>query len=98
MAFSSYGVGANLATYGRRNQGSGLAGIGSNQEAEATQLMGDAAAQETRRNAMNTQLNAQAKAGNAQLGSTIGALAGSVIPGVGTLLGGVLGGLAGGLF
>lgn len=93
-----YGVGASLATYGRRNAGGGLAGMAGNQEQEATQLLGAAASEETARNVQNTQLHAQQKAGNAQLGSTIGALAGSVIPGVGTLIGGVLGGLAGGLF
>ncbi len=94
---SGYGVGASLASFGRQT-GGGLAGVGAGQEAEATALLGDVAAQETQRNAMNTQLRAQSKAGNAQLGSTLGALAGSVIPGVGPLLGGVLGGLAGGLF
>lgn len=94
----SYGVGASLASYGRRGQNGGLAGAAANQEAEATQLLGAAASQETARNVENTQLRAQQKAGNAQLGSTIGALAGSVIPGVGTLVGGILGGLAGSLF
>ncbi len=94
---SGYGVGASLASFGRQN-GGGLAGVGASEEAEATQLLGDVAAQETQRNAMNTQLRAQKKAGNAQLGASLGAIAGSVLPGVGTLLGGVLGGLAGGLF
>lgn len=93
-----YGVGASLASYGRRGQTGGLAAAGANQEQEASQLLGDAAAQETQRNAQNTQLESQAKQGNAALGASIGALAGSVIPGVGTLIGGVLGGLAGGLF
>ncbi len=93
----AYGVGANLSSIGRA-KGGGLAGAAENQEQQATQLLGDAAAQETRRNVQNTQLAAQEKAGKAQLGSTLGSLAGSAFGPVGSLVGGVLGGLASNLF
>lgn len=93
-----YGVGASLASFGRRGGSGGLAGVGENQEQEATQLLGDAAAQETQRNAMNTQARAQEKAGNAQLGATIGGVVGTAFGPVGSMVGSVLGGLAGSLF
>jgi hypothetical protein len=95
----AYGVGASLATLGRRGGGAGLAGEGASREAEATQMLGDVAAQETQRNIQNQRMAAQEKAGNQQLGSTLGSVAGFAVGGpVGSMVGGVLGGLAGGLF
>jgi hypothetical protein len=94
---NSYGVGASLASFGRGGGNGGLASAGLNQEQEATQLLGDAAAQETERNASNKMARTQEQAGNAALGTTLGAVAGTAL-GIGPMLGGVLGGLASQLF
>jgi uncharacterized protein YcfJ len=91
---ASYGVGASLAS------------MGQDQKRESTQVLSQAADEESRRNAQNTQLEAQRKQGNQQLGSTLGALGGfalgaqtgSVGGPLGALIGGAVGAIAGGLF
>jgi hypothetical protein len=58
-----FGVGASLASVGQQEQN------------QAMSLLGDAATQEAQRNAENTQISAQRKAGYMQLGGTLAALA-----------------------
>lgn len=90
----AYGVGASLVS------------LGQNQMKQATQELGAAANQESARNAENTQLEASAKAGRQQLGSTLGALGGFALGAQqgsiggpwGALIGGVVGAVASGLF
>lgn len=90
-----YGVGASLAS------------LGQSEQHQAMDEYRVAADEEQRRNAENTVLRAQAKAGKQQLGGTIGGLAGGAIAGAewgsaagpwGTLVGGIVGALAGGYF
>lgn len=91
---AGYGVGASLAS------------IGAGQRQEATQLLGRAAEEETNRNAENTRLRAQEKAGKQQLAGTLGATAGFALGAQsgavggpwGALIGGAIGAIAGGLF
>ncbi len=103
---ASFGVGANLASQGRRS-GTGLAEFGQDQQQQATQELAQAAEMENRRNASNKLAKAQAKQGNQALGASLGGLAGGAAAGAmygsaagpwGTLIGGVLGAVAGGLF
>ena len=83
-----------MATYG---MGGGLAGYGSGQMQEATQLLGESAKQEASRDMENRQLKQQAKAGNAQLGATAGAMYGMSVGGPwGAVIGGLVGGMAAG--
>ncbi len=87
-----------MATYGL---GGGLAGMAQQNKAEATQMLAATAQQDMQREMTNKQLGQQAKAGNAQLGSTLGAVAGMALTGgnpMGAALGSLVGGLAGGLF
>lgn len=86
-----------MAAYGL---GASLAGAAQQQQAEATGLLAQAAKQETQRDMTNQSLRAQAKAGNAQLGSALGTM-GAVALGAGPwgiALGALAGGVAGGLF
>ena len=104
---ASFGIGANLSTYGGRGRSGTLSAYGEDVQREATQELQAASDEETRRNVKNTQIVAQNKAGNQQLGGAIGGLAGGAIAGAewgsaagpwGTLIGGVVGAIAGGLF
>lgn len=91
----AYGVGASLAGY----KGPTLSGMGQDQQAQATQELGAAAQEETKRNMFNQQVDAQEKEGKKQFGATLGAAAGTALfPGLGTVVGGLLGGITGGLF
>lgn len=90
-----YGVGASLAS------------LGTSQENDAFNLLGEAAKDESMRNQTNTKIEADRKAGNKQLGATAGGLAGGAIAGAtygsaagpwGSLIGGLVGAVAGGLF
>lgn len=96
---SGFGIGASLSSYGARARSPSLAAFGQDEESQAMGEMGQAASLETQRNAENTRLAAQDKAGKQQLGATLGAMAGNaVLPGLGGVIGGLFGGLAGGLF
>ena len=100
---AGFGVGANLSNYGSRGRSPSLAAYGMDQEAEATKELGVAATEETKRKAANTMAEAEAKQGNAALGSSLGGLAGGAALGSsigpwGTVIGAVVGGLAGSLF
>jgi predicted lipid-binding transport protein (Tim44 family) len=104
---ASFGIGPNLASYGSRGRSSSLAAFGQDQEQEATQELGAAAAMETQRNVANKQTETQRKQGNQALGSTLGGLAGGAAAGAmygssagpwGTVIGGVLGAIAGNFF
>lgn len=95
-----YGVGASLASY----SGPTLAAYGQDQMNQGMSELGQAAQEETQRNAQNKVLAAQEKQSKQQLGSTLGSLAGGALAGAewgsaagpwGTIIGGVLGGLAG---
>ena len=81
---AGYGIGASLA------------GVGAQQQQDATQMLGESARQEQERNQFNQAQKQQAKAGNAQLGATAGAMAGSYFGPWGTLVGGLVGAIAGG--
>lgn len=100
----------NTGTYGLatgvRNAASGgetLMGLGAAEKRAGMKLLGDAAEEETRRNAKNAQLEAERKAGNSQLGSTLGSAAGMAIGASygsaggpwGALIGGAIGAIAG---
>lgn len=90
-------------TYGL---GGGLAGYGQAQQAEATQMLGQAAASENQRNIENEQLESQRKQGNQQLGATLGTLGGMALGAQygsaagpwGAVIGGLVGAVAGNLF
>lgn len=87
MASQGYGVGASLAS------------LGASQQNQAMNEYGMAAAEEAHREAANTQLAAQAKAGNMQLGGMVGGLAGGAMAGPwGMVIGGLVGALGGSLF
>lgn len=103
----AFGIGPSLSSYGSRSRSPSLAAFGEDQQQEATQELGVAAADETKRNDANKIATAQAKQGNQALGGTLGGLAGGVAAGAewgsaagpwGTLIGGVVGALAGNLF
>lgn len=90
-----YGIGASLAS------------VGLNVQREALHEYSAAADEEAKRNAENTRLEAQRKAGNAQLGATAGGLAGGAIAGAefgssagpwGMAIGAVAGALFGSMF
>lgn len=90
-----YGVGATLASIGQGVEKQGL---------EEYRVAAD---EEQKRNAENTMIRANEKAGNAQLGGTIGGLAGGAYAGAtwgsaagpwGTLIGGIAGALLGDSF
>lgn len=94
---ATYGIGASIANAGKRPVGTPLVAQGLDQQKEAIGQLTTAAGEETRRNAQNTMLEAEAKQGNRMLGSTLGSIAGGAVGGpVGAVIGGVLGGLAGG--
>lgn len=85
--------------------GPSLASMGQSQFKEAQQTLAASADEESRRNAHNQLMEAQAKSEKRQLGSTVGAMAGfyagseagSVGGPWGALIGGALGYVAGGL-
>jgi len=88
-------------------QGASLASVGLGIQKEALDEFSATANEEARRNAENTQIEAQRKSGNMALGSTVGGLAGGAIAGAewgsaagpwGTLVGAVAGALFGKLF
>lgn len=93
---ASFGVGASLANYGVKGRSNNLATQGQDQQKEATEQLGAAAALEGNRNRQNKMAKAQAKQGNQQLGSTAGATIGSAFGPWGTLIGGIAGALIGG--
>ena len=78
--------------------GETLLGLGAAQRRAGMALLGDAADQETRRESQNKQVEAQAKAGNMQLGASAGATVGSAFGPWGTLIGGAIGAIAGNYF
>jgi len=84
---AGYGVGATLAS------------LGTAAKNDAMNSLGQAANQETQREATNKQIDAQRKQGNQQLTATAGALGGFALGGpVGAMIGGAVGAIAGGLF
>ena len=83
---ATYGVGANLASYGAM------------QQKEALNEYGVAANEDAKRQAENTQLESQRKQGNQQLGAEAGALAGAYFGPWGMVVGGLIGALGGRLF
>ncbi len=85
----SYGVGASLGSLG-------LAGMGMQQQKEATDMLGKAADEEQRRNIANKQAEQQRKTTNMTTGATTGAMIGTqIMPGWGTVIGGAIGAIAG---
>lgn len=79
--------------------GTGLAGVGQQQQRQAVDMLGAAAEQEQSRNIANRQLEQQRKAGNVQLGAAGGAAAGFAVGGpVGAVIGSIGGAILGGLF
>lgn len=92
---ASYGLG-----------GAGLVGAGLQQKNQAMGMLGRAAEQESDRDQANKEMEAQRKAGNAQLGGTLGGLAGFALGAkmgaaggpVGALIGGIVGALGSRLF
>lgn len=84
---AGYGVGASLASMGQNEQALGI------------QELGQAANQDAQRQAENTQLRAQAHAGNMELGAAGGAMAGMMVAGPwGAVIGGLVGAVGGSLF
>jgi len=94
---------ASLGTYGMGAQqrapvslGAGtVAGLGLSDSKEATDLLGAAAVNETKRNLKNKQVEQERKAGNAQLGSSIGGAVGMIWGPWGGAAGSLVGGLIG---
>lgn len=96
---ASYGVGASLA------------GMGVQQEQNATQMLAEASRQETDRNNKNKMIKAENKTSAESLGGTVGAMVGAggvelgaagaefgMVGGpMGALIGGTLGAIAGGI-
>lgn len=91
----AYGLGASLGSMG-------LVGQGQKQQADATQMLADAAKQEQDRNLMNERNEQARKQGNQQLGATAGAMVGmqygSSMGPWGAVIGGLVGAVAGNLF
>ena len=94
----------NTGTYGLGTSGrgpasigsGGLAGMGSDQNRTATNILGSVAEQETRRNIANERLAQEEKAGGSQLGGALGGAAGGAAFGPwGALAGGLIGAIAG---
>jgi len=80
MMRGGYGVGASLSTFGKGGgAGDSLANYGAGQGQEALQELGDVAAQETQRNAANTQRRAQETQGYMQLGGMLAMMAVALI-------------------
>lgn len=78
--------------------GSGLIGMGAEQQGEAMQVLGKAADEEAQRDIFNKQTERQNKAMNASTGASVGATAGMMAYGpIGALVGGLAGGVIGGL-
>jgi len=98
MTIGTYGLGTGSG--GNTNDlGSGsLLGIGPGQQKQGTRQLGDAAAEEQKRNIENQQIEADRKAGNSQLTASVGATAGSYFGPWGTLIGGAIGAIAGKYF
>lgn len=85
----AYGVGASLGSLG-------LAGMGMEQQKQATDALGKAADDEQRRIIENRRQEQQRKTTNASTGAAAGAMIGTqIMPGWGTAIGAVVGGLAG---
>jgi hypothetical protein len=81
--------------------GASLASMGALQMSQGMNLYGEAASEEAQREAKNTELEAQRKTGNMQLGTMGGAAAGwyagAEIGSVGGPIGALVGAVAGGL-
>lgn len=101
---ASFGVGANLATYGGRGKSPSLSAYSEDVQKEAIGELGQAAQEETHRNAQNKVAEAERKQSNQAMVGAIGGLAGGVAAGAmygsaagpyGMLIGGVLGAIAG---
>jgi hypothetical protein len=83
----------------RGGVGGGLVSAGLTQQADAQQILGNAADQEQERLISNKRMESARKAGNKQLGASAGAMIGFQVGGpVGALVGGIGGLIAGGLF
>jgi hypothetical protein len=76
MSQGTYGLAKPLQL---RSRSPGLMSAGNAEQAAGTQMLGSVARQETQRNITNQQLDQEAKAGKAQLGSTVGTLAGGAL-------------------
>jgi len=88
-----------MAQYGIGAGAGGLTGYGIGQQEEAMGILSQSANAEQERNMANKAAKQQAKAGNAQLGSTLGSMAGYAIGGpIGGMVGGLIGGGLGSLF
>lgn len=81
-----------------RVAGPSVATLGQQDLSGSTSLLGSAARQGAAMESANANMEQEAKAGNAQLGSTAGAAIGSIWGPAGAAVGGTLGGLIGGLF
>ncbi len=81
-----------------RISGPSVASLGQQDLQSSTSTIGAAARGAAATDAANANMEQEAKAGNAQLGSTAGAVIGSAWGPAGTAIGGTLGGLIGGLF
>lgn len=91
---TTYGLGTTMGSGPR--VGAGLMAQGQDQEQLGTQLLGQAAQQETERNIGNARRKAEAQQGGAQLGGMVGAQYGMAVGGPwGALAGGIIGSLAG---
>jgi len=106
MTIGTYGLGTGSGGNTNSMGGDSLLGIGPGQQKQAIRQLGDAAAEEQKRNIENQQIEAERKAGNSQLGSTVGAGAGMAIGAQygsaggpwGALIGGAIGAIAGKYF
>jgi hypothetical protein len=84
---AGYGVGASLASMGLNEQKVGIDEIAA------------ASSQDAQRQAENTQMKSQARAGNMEMGAGAGAMAGFAIGGPwGAVIGGLVGAVGGSLF
>lgn len=90
----TYGLATSIR--GPGSSGTGLTGLGAQQQRTATNLLGEAADAETARNIQNQQIQAQEKSQNSQLGGMAGgAAAGAAFGPWGALVGGLVGAFAG---
>lgn len=97
MAASTYGLSTSIRGPAAAG-GLGLAGLGVDEQRDATSMLGQVAQQEQQRNTYNRNARQQRKQGALGLAAT-GAATGAQVGGPwGALIGGVAGAVAGGLF
>lgn len=94
MKTGTYGLSTSVR--GPAGSGPGLGSLAVNEGAQATQMLGQAAADEQSRMLANQQREQEAQAGGRQLGASAGAMAGFAYGGPwGAVIGGTLGALFG---